>query len=279
MGTILMKKHIPFNFKDFSSLDESQDAEFLVQSMDRMFSLETIRNIKKRAIASLELKQGDSVIELGCGLGHDSEALGGIVGANGKVVAIDSSKLMLEEAQRRSKHKSVSYQFGYANNLEYPDNYFSAAYADRLLVSQKDYLKVIEGMFRVTKPGGTICITDIDVGTALLYPYRKNLTVILLDRLAEIIENPFIGRELHVRLKILGVKNIKVFPESYIVRSFELVNTMIDFKRMINDLYHLGKYTKEQADLMLDDFIVAEQENNFIYGITLFTVCGKKQNN
>jgi ubiquinone/menaquinone biosynthesis C-methylase UbiE len=272
------KSNAPFNFKDFSNLDNSEDAVYLVKSMDKMYSLDTIRAIKKRAISLLELKSGSNVIELGCGLGQDSEAMAEIVGESGQVISIDFSKLMLSEAKRRSTHKNVDYKLGKVNDLPYSDSTFDAAYADRLLVSQKDYLKVVSEMFRVIKPGGRICITDIDFGTAFLYPRRGALTDILIGRLCEITENPRMGRELPIIIKNQGLQNIKIFPEAYIVRSLELVKTMIDFPRMINDLYELGRYSKEETDLVLNDLLNAEKTGDFMYGIILLTVSGTKPN-
>jgi trans-aconitate methyltransferase len=40
------------------------------------------------------------VIDLGCGTGDDSRAIGRLVGANGQMVAIDFSATMIAEAQR-----------------------------------------------------------------------------------------------------------------------------------------------------------------------------------
>jgi len=266
----------PFDFRDFGNLDHSEDAAYLIDSMDRMFSLETIRTIKRRAIDLLALKQGDTVIELGCGLAHDSEAIGQLVGKQGAVIALDSSALMLDEAKKRSLQPHIHYQLANAEKLAFQDNTFSAGYADRLLVSQRDVKKVLGELVRVVKPNGRICITDIDLGSVVMYPYIDELTKKLIERLQEIVLNKFIGRELPFLFKLFNLKDIQVYPEAYLVRSFELVNTMINFPRMIEDLQTMGRFTEEQAKRLLHALLSADERGDFIYGITLFTVAGVK---
>lgn len=266
-----------FDFRDFGNLDNSEDAKFLIKSMDQMFSIETIKAIKNRAISLLELKPGNSVIEIGCGLGHDSEKMAEIVGTTGEVIASDSSKLMLEEAKRRSLNPNVKYCYGKAGQLEFENNRFDAVYADRLLVSQPNVSQVLNEFIRVLKHGGHICITDIDTGTAGMYPYLPELTDKLIARLQEIILNKHIGRELPYLFKSLGLSDIKIFPEAYIVRSLELVNTMINFSRMINDLIKLGRFTINQGKKLLHALEKADEQGDFLYFITLFTVVGMKK--
>lgn len=45
-------------------------------------------------------EKGDTVVDLGCGAGHDSLLAGGLVGSSGKVFCIDFTQAMLDEAKR-----------------------------------------------------------------------------------------------------------------------------------------------------------------------------------
>ena len=272
----LSKHNKEFNFRDFANLDQSSDANYLVQSMYDLYALPEIQRIKQHAIEALKLKEGDAALEVGCGLGHDVEIMSPLVGNTGSVIGIDKSNLMLAEASRRSQQRNIQFQQGDATNLEFNDNTFSVGYADRLLVSQKQPDKVISELIRVVKPNGIICITDIDVGSIVLYPYHAKLTHILKMRWEEIVANPYIGRELQYKFKQKGLINIKVIPDSYIVKSLDTVNKMIDYPRMIYDLYKMGRYTKDEALIMLEELYAAEQEGMFLYGIIFFTVSGIK---
>jgi len=56
---------------------------------------------RKRAIESLALKQGDTVVELGCGTGLNFSLLHERVGPGGKIVGVDLTDAMLDGANAR----------------------------------------------------------------------------------------------------------------------------------------------------------------------------------
>src|ERR1700691_4429130 len=56
---------------------------------------------RKRAIESLALKQGDTVVELGCGTGLNFSLLLERVGPSGKIVGVDLTDAMLDGASAR----------------------------------------------------------------------------------------------------------------------------------------------------------------------------------
>ncbi|OGT06890.1 MAG: hypothetical protein A2103_05375 [Gammaproteobacteria bacterium GWF2_41_13] len=266
-----------FDFRDFSNLDASENGEYLIQSMYELYELPGIQSIKNRAINLLELKKGDSAIELGCGLGHDLEAISRLVGNTGSVLGIDKSNLMLQEARRRLGKYNIQLKNMDVAELDCPSNSFSVSYADRLLVSQVRVDKVLDELVRIVKPSGKICITDIDMGSIVLFPYREKLTEQLKERLRNIVVNPFIGRRLHHEFRQRGLIDIKVFSEAYTVSSFKTVNKMIDYPRIIHDLYKMHVYSKDAAVTLLKDFYEAEKNGTFLYSIILFTVVGTKK--
>lgn len=271
------KSYKEFNFKDFSNLDQSTDADYLIDSMEELYEITGIKAMKKRAIARLNVKEGDKVIELGCGLGDDAETFGERIGDTGSVIAIDSSYRMLERAKARSTHSNVQYLQANASDLEFPDATFDICHADRLLVSQMEPRRVIAEGIRVLKEGGKLSITDCDFGSIVYYPYDEKVVPTLIKRMQAITQNPFIGRELHVLFKEQGLINISVEPEPYIVRSFEKLNTMINVPRIFNDLVYQGLITSQEANRQLNAFYKADEAGNFFYGITFYSAIGHKQ--
>jgi ubiquinone/menaquinone biosynthesis C-methylase UbiE len=53
------------------------------------------------AVNALSLRQGDTVVELGCGTGRNFELLESAVGVTGKVVGVDLTGAMLDQAEAR----------------------------------------------------------------------------------------------------------------------------------------------------------------------------------
>lgn len=66
---------------------------------------------RKIAVAALQLKPGDTVVEIGCGTGLNFGLLQKVVGPQGRIIGLDLTDAMLEQAQariRRQGWKNVS---------------------------------------------------------------------------------------------------------------------------------------------------------------------------
>lgn len=79
----------------------------MASGYDRQLGLQTSRlgryqeGIRKRAVAALQLAPGQTVLDVGCGTGASFARLCGAVGPDGRVVGVDQSSGMLEQARRR----------------------------------------------------------------------------------------------------------------------------------------------------------------------------------
>jgi SAM-dependent methyltransferase len=60
-----------------------------------------IERKRRRAIALLELRQGETVLDVACGTGAAFEALSEAVGPTGRVIGVEQSPEMIELARRR----------------------------------------------------------------------------------------------------------------------------------------------------------------------------------
>ncbi len=53
---------------------------------------------RKQAVSALKLKRGDIVVDVGCGTGSNFPLIEEIIGAEGKIIAVDLSQEMLDQA-------------------------------------------------------------------------------------------------------------------------------------------------------------------------------------
>lgn len=60
-----------------------------------------VQTYREKAVQNLHLKQGDTVVDLGCGTGLNFELLQNYVGPQGKVIGVDLSEEMLKQAEKR----------------------------------------------------------------------------------------------------------------------------------------------------------------------------------
>lgn len=277
MSRINKKDHAFFSFKDFSKLDNSQNLKYLVSSMDAMVQIAGVRQAKDTLFNFLNLKKNETVIEFGCGLGRDAEMAAEKVGMYGKVVALDASACMIQEAARRSTHPQVVYKQEVINNLTI-EGAFDAAYADRVLVSQKNPEKIFKKMVAIVKPYGRISINDLDYGTMAFFPFSPSVTPKIIERLIDITENPFIGRTLPHLFKQAKLNHIKIATTAYHINQLSLFNeAIVNIEYILNDLVALQKITDKESQRYHVQLQKADKQKTFLYTVTHFTVCGSKE--
>ena len=63
------------------------------------------KSYRKMAVNTLNLKSGDIVVDVGCGTGLNFELLEPIIGEEGKIIGVDSSPGMLNQAEKKSENK------------------------------------------------------------------------------------------------------------------------------------------------------------------------------
>ncbi|MFH1633927.1 MAG: methyltransferase domain-containing protein [Chloroflexota bacterium] len=80
---------------------------------------------RKKAISKLNLKPGDTVIDIGCGTGLNFPFLYQVVGQKGKIIGVDLSGEMLAEARKRAaanQWDNVQLVCVDASEFEFPKN-------------------------------------------------------------------------------------------------------------------------------------------------------------
>jgi SAM-dependent methyltransferase len=122
---------------------------------------ESLVQICHRLLEYAQVDVGQTVLDIGTGTGHLAIALAQTIGAKGRVVGIDISPRMLEQARIKVdelEFKNIELQLADAEALDYPTNTF-----DRILCANTfPWLEDKEATLRLwhqfLKPGGRISI-------------------------------------------------------------------------------------------------------------------------
>lgn len=123
-----------------------------------------IEALRARTVAQLELQEGDSVLDIGCGTGLNLPYLVEAVGESGRVVALDYSEGMLAKARERVQEKAwdnVVLVQGDAAVLAGVDGPFDAVMSTWALGIVDDLPRALESAVDVLKPGGRLAILDL----------------------------------------------------------------------------------------------------------------------
>ena len=80
---------------------------------------------RKKAVTALNLKAGDTVVEIGSGTGLNFSLLQNVIGSEGKIIGVDQSNAMQEQALKKCLHSewhNVELIECEANHYEFPAN-------------------------------------------------------------------------------------------------------------------------------------------------------------
>lgn len=111
--------------------------------------------MRKTVVDMAELKEGDLVLEVGCGTGFTTFEIVKRVGEE-NVVAVDLTPEQMEKAVK--KFPKANFLRGDAENLPFKDNVFDASISAGSIEYWPHPHLGIQEMARVTKPGGRVVI-------------------------------------------------------------------------------------------------------------------------
>ena len=123
------------------------------------------------------IQEGDSVLDLGSGAGNDCFVARAIVGESGHVTGIDFTEAMLEKAKRNALKlgfKNVEFVQGDIEYMPLPDNHFDVIVSNCVLNLVPDKKKAFSGIYRVMKPTGSFCVSDVVMKGDLPDKLRKD---------------------------------------------------------------------------------------------------------
>lgn len=115
-------------------------------------------------VAMAEMKEGDTVLDLGSGAGFDCFLAARMVKNLGKVVGVDMVAEMVEKAKANAEkygYKNVEFRLGEIENLPLENETADIIISNCVINLSPDKDKVFEESYRVLKSGGKMFVSDI----------------------------------------------------------------------------------------------------------------------
>lgn len=116
------------------------------------------------------IKKGDHVLDLGSGAGNDCFVARSFVGETGTVTGIDFTGEMLKKANENLKKtgfSNIQFVKGDIESMPLPDNSYDVVISNCVLNLVPDKTRAFSEIFRVLKPGGHFCISDMVITSKL----------------------------------------------------------------------------------------------------------------
>lgn len=111
-----------------------------------------------------DIKEGETVIDLGSGGGFDCFLASKKVGVNGYIIGVDMTPEMITKARilaRKNRYKNVDFRLGEIENLPVADNTADVIISNCVINLSPNKQRVYNEAYRVLKKRGRIAISDI----------------------------------------------------------------------------------------------------------------------
>jgi ubiquinone/menaquinone biosynthesis C-methylase UbiE len=235
-----------------SQLAAATAAPDRIAYMDAAASTAAGLDYKQRLVASLDVRPGQRVADIGCGPGTDLARLADAVGERGSVIGVDREPRMLDEARRRlADRPNVGLLLGDIHELPISDDGVDRMRVDRVLQHVADPAKAVQEVRRALRPGGLFGMAEPDWDTLAVADEDLDISRQFVRFVAGQVRNPTIGREL-VRLCVrAGYRIRSVDPVAVLFRDFDTADQILGFRRNAARAVQAGMMVQADAETWL----------------------------
>ncbi len=163
-------------------------------------------------LAHMQLKEGETVLDLGSGGGIDAFRASKLVGNTGKVIGIDATPEMIFKARETAKkynYQNVEFRLGEIEHMPIEGSAVDVVVSNCVLNLVPDKRGAFAEIYRVLKPKGRIAISDMVATTAA----RNH--IINPDEWAACIAGAITSEEYRDVLEKSGFKEVEALDETH----------------------------------------------------------------
>ncbi len=270
---------------EFAAIDHaSERAEHFVACLDAIDEVPATLAWRRRILEYLECKPGDAVLEIGCGTGELARVLPGILGDDGRVVAIDKSSTMIDQARERTPDdlaERIEYRVGDVGALDLPTASFDAVVAERVFVHLANRGAALAGIVAVARPGARIVLNDPDLETTLISSPIEGAGRDVARRIANhwcdaCLPNGWAGRENAELMVRAGLVDVRVGVDCTLVRDLATANAIMLLRGRLDDAISGGIVTVDEGKRWWAGLEELDAMGAIVASAGLFTTVGRK---
>jgi SAM-dependent methyltransferase len=260
----------------FADLDALDDVAGYIAFLDGF--QRSCAEMVEAGIELLHIPRGGAVLDVGCGHGAAFARLGAKTGSGGRVVGLDASRSLIDEARRRWLGSAwrTELHVGDAHTLPFDDAAFDAVRADRVLVFLREPGAALAEMVRVAAPGARIVVSEADLGSAAVDACDVSVTRAVLAEACDAVPNGHIGRRLRGLFLDGGLEAVEV-------RLFDMQSTnlpewsrRVGLAGAVQRAVQRGVIGSDAAATWVADLERRDAAGRFFATSLFFMACGRK---
>jgi SAM-dependent methyltransferase len=265
------------DLRGFEDVDRAADPGALVSYLDTVTTMEAVRAYKRQSFLRLGVREGQSVLDVGCGSGDDLRALAELVGPTGRVVGVESSAEMLARARERTRGLPVDMRRGDAHQLDFPDNSFDGCRADRVFQHLADPRQAMRELVRVARPGARVAVVDPDWGTLVVAADDRALTRRIADYQCDRrVRNGWMGRGLLALARDCGLADLATDTATAIFTDLSLATELLHLRKAADEAAAAGVISAADGAAWMTQLEQAAAAGRFFSALSVFGVSGRK---
>lgn len=260
------------------NVDHAGNPDAFANYLDMVGGLDGVQARKRQGYSLLQIKEGDQILDVGCGIGEDVRALAQLVGPTGRVIGIDTSATLVAEAQKRTEDPSLPVEFhvGDATHLDFPSDTFDGCRADRVFQHLADREQALAEMIRVVRPGAWVVVNDPDWETLVVDSSDTALTRKIVNHVCDHVRHGWSGRQSYRLMKVAGFQEIICLPGTVVLPGYAVTSQVCGLENAIAELQTKGAVSGSEVTAWVNHLEQATQAGTFFSAATSFMVAGRK---
>lgn len=241
-----------------------------VSYLDRVAGSVPGQAYKTVMLEALDVRPGETVLDLGCGPGTDLGSLAEAVGVGGSVIGIDGDEEMVEQARvRTAELPGVDVRVGDVHELQLETGSVDRARTDRVLQHVADPAKALAEARRVLRPGGRLVMGEPDWDSLAIDAADLGASRAYARHIADkVVRNGVVGRQLARYAVDAGFEIPAVVPVVSVFRELQAADQVLGFQRNTERAVAAGYLSAAVAE----EWLAGLAEGPFLASVTLFVV-------
>ena len=242
------------------------------KALEKSYRLNDIVKQREKTLSILDIKSGEKVLDIGCGVGFLAFEMAKEVGDSGSVICLDQNMEMIKHAKQRCKNfRQTSFFEGKAENLQFEDNTFDVVSCTQVLLYTEDVSLVLAEIKRVLKTGGRVIIVETDWRGVVLNNKYDSLTLKIFSAWDKTVPSPNLPVRLRPLLIKHGFSKIKIDPIPILNTEYNPGNFSHDVMKWITkNAQKNGVISTKQRGKWLDELEKLEKKDSYFFCVNRF---------